>query len=161
MLTDEKREFLKRLKEERRPFDKELCTKCGGECCKTEGCIVLPWDIEPFTAENIQYLLDKGYYSIRAFFEFGKAYAFLQVREKGHGPFAVLSPHGKCNWLTEDGCLFFDEERPSMGIGLIPKPGFKCVSIIEVEEFENYWKDPKVVSVMAEVLKKYIMNHPL
>lgn len=158
-MTDEKREFLIRLEKTNNPFNPQVCKDCGGDCCKTQSCFAMPWDIDPFTAENIWYLLEKGFYSIRAFFELGKAYAFLEAREVGHGPFAVLTSHARCSHLGEEGCWFFNQERPSGGIALIPGP--HCESVLELEEFEKSWKDPEVVKVMAKVLKKYIMNHSL
>lgn len=44
--------------------DKEMCKKCGGVCCKQNGCIYLPRD---FKNMNINYLiqeLEKGNISI-------------------------------------------------------------------------------------------------
>ena len=155
MLTKEKQRLLEQMKVSgKEPFRKEICKDCGGDCCKS-------YDISPFTAENIWYLLDQGYYSIRAFFEKDRAIAFLTAREVGQGPLAVLSSHSSCSHLNEDGCMFFDWERPTGGITLIPKRNWKCENIMSSEEIEEAWKNPAVVDVMAEVLKKYIMNHSL
>lgn len=162
MLTDEKRKFISRLKDEKHILiNRELCSKCGGYCCEKEACILFPFDISPFTEENISYLLEKGYYSIRAFFESGKAYAFLTAREEGNDAFAILKSHKRCAHLTEKGCMFFDAERPTGGLALIPAPYYKCNSAYELEELEAHWKDEVVVKVMDEVLKKYIGNHSL
>ena len=162
MLTDGKREFFQRLEKEGiNPFNKEICKHCGGDCCEREACKALPWDINPFTAEHIWYLLDQGFYSIRTFYEFSKAYAILSAREEGYGPLEILSPHKRCSHLTKEGCLFFDQERPSGGIALIPQAGLRCRFVFEIGELEEYWKDVHVVEVMAEVLKRYIMNHSL
>lgn len=162
MMTDEKWKFIERLKNEGHVlFRKELCSKCGGYCCEKEACILFPFDISPFTSENIIYLLEKGFYSIRAFFEPGNAYAFLTAREEGNNAFAVLSSHKRCSHLTENGCLFFDAERPTGGLALIPGPAYRCTNAYQYEEAEALWKDASVVKVMDEVLKKYIGNHSL
>ena len=148
MMTDEKLEFLERIKEKANPYNPNECRGCGGECCKDQSCMAMPWDINPFTADNIWDVLEKGYYSIRAFFEFGKAYVYLEAREENNGPFAVLTSHSKCSLLNENGCSLSNEER-------------HCENLLDIDEFENKWKDQKVAEVMAEVLKKYIGNNSI
>lgn len=162
MLAKEKREFLDLLKSQgKKLYDANLCARCGGDCCKTQSCFLLPFDIYPFTAKKIIYLIDNGFYSIRAFFEKDKAYAFLTAREEKDSKVAILMPHSSCAHLTDQGCLFFEQERPSGGIALIPKPGLRCEPTLTVEELENPWKESWVVEVMDEVLRNYIGNQSI
>lgn len=161
-VTEAKREYLESIRKVgERLYDKKVCKECGGECCKGQGCMLMPFDIEPFEKVHIIELLENGEYSIRAFYEENMAYPYMIAREVGQTAFAVLSPHTRCAHLTKKGCKFSDEERPTGGIAVIPNFHGYCLPVFATNEVEGYWKSPEVHEVMTEVVRHYIGNHSL
>ena len=159
-MTEAKRYYLSKIESQGvRLYNKDICKRCGGECCKMQGCILLPFDIEPFESSYILKLLENGEFSIRAFYEENMAYPYLAAREMNQPEFSVLLPHTVCAHLTEKGCKFSDEERPTGAIVLTPNTSGKCMMEIDTDEIEEYWKKPEVYEVMMSVVKHYIGDY--
>ena len=156
-MTTAKRKYLSEIRSSGvMLYNKNICKSCGGDCCKMQGCILLPFDIEPFESGNIIKLLEHGDFSIRTFYEDNMAYSYLIAREMNQPAISILLPHTVCAHLTETGCKFSNEERPTGGLLLTPNFPGKCMMGIEIDKLEEYWKNPEVQEVMGRVIKHYI-----
>lgn len=129
--------------------NKEVCTECGGKCCKCMGCQFSPDDFKDLSFEGLKKEIDKGYISIDWWDgnPFGpedtrdirKAY-YLRIRNLNRNrtskaPIVDASWGGCCCLLTDTGCPFTFEERP-MGAKML-MPG----DTVEDNCKEGYSKD--------------------
>ena len=114
--------------------NKEVCKNCGGRCCKKSGCDYWPSDLPDKTYKGILKFLENGKVSIVAMMNFkrinGKLcnFPFLYLRERNTGRDVVdlLSMKTPCSNLTEHGCSYTYEERPSGGKNLTPSKDGLC-----------------------------------
>lgn len=105
--------------------NKELCSECGGICCKAMGCHFSPDDFESITYETLKNKIDEGYISID-WWEgdptdnniLDRAY-ILRIRNVS-APIVDPSFGGICSLLTSSGCPFPFKERPKGARALIP-----------------------------------------
>ena len=112
----------------------EVCKNCGGRCCKKSGCDYWPSDLPDKTYKGILKFLENGKVSIVAMMNFkrinGKLcnFPFLYLRERNTGRDVVdlLSMKTPCSNLTEHGCSYTYEERPSGGKNLTPSKDGLC-----------------------------------
>ena len=125
--------------------NKELCKKCGGECCKTMGCHLSPEDIkEKITFEALEKMIETGIYSI----DWWEGYEtpdgqevngyFLRMRNV-HSNIVDPSWGGRCIMLAEDGCELKYEDRPRGGRLLIPNEEGGCVSQYNKKQCADDW----------------------
>lgn len=115
--------------------NKDVCSKCGGRCCKTCGCHISPYEISFLTSNEIIQLIDNsGCISIdwwegnpKSGGEYGKKFFYLRIRNKGAG---VIDPTwgGECLLLTDTGCMLPTEYRPKCGRLLKPDLEGHCDS---------------------------------
>lgn len=107
-------------------IDKKLCSACKGVCCKVCGCFFSPFDFEKITFEYLsEQIARKGYISIRYIPKTrsgqGTGVFVLSVRNSDADIVDIpLRSRGGCSLLTDKGCPFSDEERPTGGRLLIP-----------------------------------------
>lgn len=130
-------------------INKELCKECGGSCCKRNGCMYLPEDFESMEYDYLLNKIKEGNISICLNFitihgtlelykelnikkidpdhqDFWSYYLYLKVRNIDSGLIDFLGERSQCSMLTENGCAYSDNERPTFGLSLVPKKGEKC-----------------------------------
>lgn len=141
--------------------NKEFCKNCGGRCCKKSGCDYWPSDLPDKTYKGILKFLENGKVSIVAMMNFkrinGKLcnFPFLYLRERNTGRDVVdlLSMKTPCSNLTEHGCSYTYEERPSGGKNLTPSKDGLCYpkedNLQKVLEWSPYQKQ------LEKIVKRY------
>ena len=139
----------------------EVCKNCGGICCKKSGCDYWPSDLPDKTYKGILKFLENGKVSIVAMMNFkrinGKLcnFPFLYLRERNTGRDVVdlLSMKTPCSNLTEHGCSYTYEERPSGGKNLTPSKDGLCYpkedNLQKVLEWSPYQKQ------LEKIVKRY------
>lgn len=139
----------------------EVCKNCGGRCCKKSGCDYWPSDLPDKTYKGILKFLENGKISIVAMMNFkrinGKLcnFPFLYLRERNTGRDVVdlLSMKTPCSNLTEHGCSYTYEERPSGGKNLTPSKDGLCYpkedNLQKVLEWSPYQKQ------LEKIVKRY------
>lgn len=139
----------------------EVCKNCGGRCCKKSGCDYWPSDLPDKTYKGILKFLENGKISIVAMMNFkrinGKLcnFPFLYLRERNTGRDIVdlLSMKTPCSNLTEHGCSYTYEERPSGGKNLTPSKDGLCYpkedNLQKVLEWSPYQKQ------LEKIVKRY------
>lgn len=132
--------------------NKEICAECGGFCCKKCGCDYSVDDFDDLSVDAIQKLLEEGHVSIVSFQNFkeinGKMtcspYLYLRERNINRPAVDLLSMKTRCSSLTDTGCMYSLENRPSGGVNLIPRKGEPCYPEKNpfdiVKGFERYQK---------------------
>lgn len=129
----------------------ELCKKCGGKCCKASGCNYMPRDFEEMTFNYLKNRLDTGEISIIATLSIsqdgkkGLVSPILNLRSRGvNRPIVDLfSKKNTCSMLTETGCKYSFDKRPTGGVLLIPsKEGCYNLNSEEaaLEEWDKYYR---------------------
>lgn len=155
-MTNEKRLYLRRLKSGKF-INRKVCKACGGQCCKAASCMLMPYDIDPYTSNQIISLINKELLSIEVFFKPGKTIPYLAIREKGHDVFSILTSHSTCSMLGENGCKLSPGERPLGALAMIPsaKSFPDCASTIPISEIVSAWDAPENACIMLEVIRHY------
>lgn len=108
----------------------EICTECGGACCKKCGCHFAPSDFKELTFEYLKREIERGYISIdcvdgEMIYQSGFFY-ILRVRNQGAPivDFGYDRSRTPCSLLTKNGCKLSYDERPTGGKLLIPSEEF-------------------------------------
>lgn len=139
----------------------EVCKNCGGRCCKKSGCDYWPSDLPDKTYKGILKFLENGKVSIVAMMNFKRIneklcnFPFLYLRERNTGRDVVdlLSMKTPCSNLTEYGCSYTYEERPSGGKNLTPSKDGLCYpkedNLQKVLEWSPYQKQ------LEKIVKRY------
>ena len=139
----------------------EVCKNCGGRCCKKSGCDYWPSDLQDKTYKGILKFLENGKVSIVAMMNFKRIneklcnFPFLYLRERNTGRDVVdlLSMKTPCSNLTEHGCSYTYEERPSGGKNLTPSKDGLCYpkedNLQKVLEWSPYQKQ------LEKIVKRY------
>lgn len=115
--------------------NQEICSKCGGKCCKLGSCEYFVSDFKSLSRKAIDMVLQEGRTSIVAHpyisFKNGRfkctPILYLRSRNINRGPVNLLSFETPCASLTETGCYFSFENRPSGGKHLIPAEYDDCL----------------------------------
>ncbi len=121
----------------------ESCKKCEGFCCKTCGCHFSPDDFQEISYKYLKKEIKKGYISIVYIssdqIEQNTGTYILRIRNYG-SPIVVLKDSwlGGCVLLTENGCPFPYEKRPSGARLLVPQKDYNPEDFLEPECELNY-----------------------
>jgi hypothetical protein len=143
----------------------EICKKCGGECCKRCGCNYYPKDFKEMTFEHLKSILDKGEISITTCVYvnadcnnkiFIEKVLNLRARNINRPIVDLISKKNTCSVLTETGCKYSFNERPTGGILLIPDND-ECINIYPPELQLEEWKKHQEV---LKILVKHYTNNP-
>lgn len=132
--------------------DYELCSKCGGRCCKNSGCHFIPSDFEKMEYDYLKKLIeDTGYISVAAVgsimgLVLPIQILYLKIRNVD-SDICNYSDKGTCMLLTSNGCSLSFEERPTGAKALIPNAE-GCFSKVSELEVLMAWKP------YQELLKK-------
>lgn len=132
-------------------INSDVCSKCGGKCCKKCGCHFSPDDFKDISFESLKKEIEKGYISIDyvdgeiILEDFG--IYILRVRNQDM-PIVdtgfIRNTH--CILLTEKGCKLDYEHRPTGGKLLIPDEKFesheslRCHSNYDIDDCCHEWK---------------------
>ena len=110
--------------------NKQLCGKCGGECCKACPGEYTPDDIEPLTADFIAERLIRGEWIIGyiGHFDFDPQYYLRPAGKEETGPFIEKRKDldFECVYLTGAGCSLKFEDRPEVCRDVIPAEESNC-----------------------------------
>lgn len=124
----------------------DLCSKCGGDCCKKCGCHFSPDDFEEISFEFLKKELEKGYISIdyvdgeMIYSDFGVY--ILRVRNQGADivDACLIREKSQCILLTENGCKLDYNHRPTGGKLLIPNEDGRCRQKYDIFDCCYEWK---------------------
>lgn len=126
--------------------NKDICSKCGGLCCKQTGCYYSADDLKVVSSKSVKDLLDKGYTCISSdvfLMREDPLLLSLRARNKNASKIDLVSYSRYCTALSPTGCIYSLENRPSGGKYLIPNKDGDCdyykVTLIDViESWEPY-----------------------
>lgn len=117
--VDSLKVLLKKNKDIKEELTSDMCTSCGGFCCKSMGCGISPEDIISVDYDTIKKLLDTGFVSIDCCSdEDEEEYCntlFLRMRNIGADAIDISADCGMCSILTQTGCSLDFEYRPKNG----------------------------------------------
>lgn len=139
----------------------EICKQCGGYCCKKSGCDYFVSDLESMKLEYLESLLNTGRVSVVASFGFErlksgkltyKIMLSLRARNKNREAIDLLSFKTTCASLTETGCYYDVNHRPSGGATLIPCNDMLCYS--KVDRMAELYKWQSYQTVLAKLVKR-------
>lgn len=114
-------------------FDHEVCTKCGGRCCRSCGCAFSPNDFNEISFSFLKRIMDRGFISIVLISHkqtgLEKDVLTLKVRNLGSDviEFEAHIARPCILWDSKTGCFFDDDDRPYGGKALAPTPNIGCV----------------------------------
>lgn len=129
--------------------NRDLCSKCGGDCCKKSGCDYFPEDFSSLETKALLEILKEGNISIVSLLRFeqlndGRLVAvpllYLRARNKDRDVVDLVSLKKPCSMLKENGCSYDLEHRPSGGVNFIPQPDRKCYPNIAPDEVVRKWE---------------------
>lgn len=139
--------------------DKGICSSCGGMCCKNSGCNYLPKDFDNMSFEYLKGKLEGQEISITSTFDFFcnskkevisvNPILHLRVKNIGKGIVDLFSKKTTCSVLTETGCPYTLEKRPSGGVYLVPKKD-GCINVYpEKKQLEDWSRHQKVLQKLV------------
>lgn len=144
----------------------ELCSKCGGKCCKSCGCHFSPDDFKEISFEYLKKEMEKGYISIdyvdgEIIYESVGIY-ILRVRNQDAQIVDTGWKRSQCILLTEKGCKLDYEHRPTGGKLLIPSEEFNrrcdeitCRSKYSIKDCCYEWKPhQRILADLIEYFKE-------
>lgn len=140
--------------------NKKLCQECGGLCCKKSGCDYFTTDFGNITKVKIIEALETGNVSIVSAFKAITTYdgkigfiplLYLRARNNDRDVIDLFSLKKECSMLTDTGCSYSLEERPSGGKNLIP--GHPCKPYLNPLEEMQKWKPYQ--SLLSKIVKRY------
>lgn len=133
--------------------NKDICKSCGGVCCKKSGCDYYTSDFASLSYKDILKTLEGGNISIVSTFMFKRLennqlvmtpLLYLRARNINRDVVDLLSFKTTCSMLTDTGCSYDLDNRPSGGVNLIPKENKLCSPendpALMMEEWLKYQK---------------------
>lgn len=142
--------------------DKNLCKVCGGRCCKKSGCDYSAFDFLNIKREVILKILETGEVSVVATFDFKKVrhgkliatpFLYLRARNKGRDVIDLLSIKTGCLMLTDEGCSYNFQNRPTGGVNLVPMANGKCYPDKNPLEIVETWKPYQ--KLLGQMVKRF------
>lgn len=128
--------------------NKDMCSICGGRCCKNFGCMYMPSDFDSMEYESLKKTI-KTTNNISIGGQIMKTekvddwtfFLYLHARNEGANIVDLISKGGPCSALGPNGCTIEDRsKRPSGGVSVIPMGyGEGCISTISDEESAEAW----------------------
>lgn len=137
----------------------EMCKKCGGVCCKENGCIYLPQDFNNLDFESLKKVLDEGNVSIsgQPIQFYGNAWTFLlylRARNQNADIVDLITSGGPCKLLTSTGCSLGENDRPSLGLAIKPVTvGGPCSKTFSQDQVVDAWMDHS--EVLSNLVQYY------
>lgn len=128
---------------------KDICSSCGGSCCKCAPCHFSPADFPDLTFKGLKEKIAEGNIAIQKIpFEAQEDYPFVEGSTYFLTARGVKSPistkaynkYTRCALLGEDGCKLSLQDRPFGGKALIPGRNNECLQLYEFEFCVLEWK---------------------
>lgn len=141
--------------------NKEICSNCGGKCCKKSGCDYTVDDFDNLSFNYLYELLQEGNISIVSTLkititandkEWITPFLYLRSRNINRPIVDLLSLKTTCSQLLENGCRYTYQERPSGGKNLIPSPNYDCRHNINQRELLKEWE--RYQKVLSRLVKR-------
>lgn len=141
--------------------NKELCKSCGGRCCKKSGCDYFVSDFSLINKNEIIKALETGNISIVSALMFSKGKAgqnvvtpflYLRARNIDRDIVDLFSMKRQCSMLTNTGCSYSLENRPSGGVNLIPDAN-TCYPLLNPVEEIKKWAPYQ--GLLSKLVKRY------
>ena len=141
--------------------DKDICSRCGGFCCKKSGCDYSTDNFTDLSINSLQEKLAEGNMSIVAMLTFhelsnGKLtvspFLYLRARNKDRDVVDLLSLKKTCSMLTDTGCSYSLEDRPKGGVNLLPREPKPCVPDVDPYEIVKGWE--RYQKVLQRLVKR-------
>ena len=148
-----KEKFIVALENSEPCTNSSICTKCGGACCKTTPCGMLPHDIgDQISVESVVNALNSGKYMIYLDVKKPKDIIIptMAAKQTDEGRIKLNFLRKKCALLTLTGCPLSKLERPSMGLSYIP--GTPCKQLVSNQALSRSWMTYR--HLMASVIKR-------
>lgn len=145
----------------------EMCKKCGGVCCKENGCIYLPTDFDSMEIHSLIDLINKGNISIsgQIYPIDDKAWSylpFLRARNKDANIVDLITLGGPCKLLTDNGCKLNASKRPALGLLVTPtKIGGPCKKEYEIEDAFKWLEYSETLEKLIKFYTKNQMSEQL
>ena len=141
---------------ENKYINEEMCAECKGACCKKGGCQYSTQDFESLKFEYLLKKLNEGYISIVAALDprviNGRkvmyTHLYIKSRNEGRPIIDLYSLRTRCSALTEVGCKYDVDNRPSGGINLVPaqdENGRCCYPETDPMEYIKMWEPHQTV----------------
>lgn len=141
--------------------NKEICSLCKGRCCKKSGCDYATYDFKDLSTNGLYQALESEEISIVAALKFeklktGKLYVnpflYLRARNMNRPVVDLFSLKTTCSQLTDQGCKYVLDRRPSGGKNLIPKANNRCYPLKNPLEIVDTWQSYQ--KTLAKLVKK-------
>ena len=141
--------------------DKDICSRCGGFCCKKSGCDYSTDNFTDLSINALQEKLAEGNMSIVAMLNFhelsnGKLtvspFLYLRARNKDRDVVDLLSLKKTCSMLTDTGCSYSLEDRPKGGVNLLPRDPKPCIPDVDPYEIVKGWE--RYQKVLQRLVKR-------
>ena len=142
--------------------NKDICTKCGGKCCKKSGCDYFVSDFDLINKNRLLEILATGNVSITSALNIkmlpnGQKYIvpflYLRARNKGRDVIDLFSLKRECIMLTSTGCSYSFDNRPGGGANLIPDKNGNCHPY--KNPYEEMVKWAPYQSILSKLVKRY------
>lgn len=142
----------------------KICKKCKGKCCKKSGCDYYINDFESLKIDYLENKLKSGEISIVACLNFQtlpngqktfEPILYLRARNINRSVVDLISMKTTCSLLTETGCSYTFENRPSGGKNLIPKENNECYpKENQLEKIKEWLPYQKILSRLVKRITK-------
>ena len=134
----------------------QLCSKCGGKCCKNYAGAYHPHDFDKLeTIEDFERILIDGKMSIdwyECFTEDDQPGYFIRPRHVG-GDVIDPSYGERCIHLTDTGCELSFDERPYFCKKLEPRESTECGEVDNKRGYAEAWF--KYNEILTKLRDKY------
>lgn len=123
----------------------QLCTECGGQCCKRCGCSYFPKDLD-MSFTNLSDMFEKKllvidwvqYNDDSVYNLLPEPIYYCRVPNITDTSHVGLSNRGNCIYLTPTGCMLSYDERPTGGKLYVPFWS-GCYTLYKPQEFIDAW----------------------
>lgn len=141
--------------------NRDLCSECGGKCCKKSGCDYYTSDFKTINKKAILDILQTGDVSIVAALDFYKTkdgkysvlpFLYLRARNEDRDIIDLFSMKKQCSMLTDSGCTYDLEHRPAGGVNLIPKEG-GCQPLLNQLDELRKWQPYQ--NMLSKIVTRY------
>ena len=143
--------------------NRHICKECGGQCCKSMGCHISPFDLKEISKESIIAFIDESQCISIDWWE-GNAKTnekdnsksfYLRIRNKNAKVIDPAFGRHVCSLLTDMGCPLHFVYRPKGGRGLVPNPNMtdECQVLYEKQQCAIEWMP--YLDIMTEVYNHY------
>lgn len=128
------------------------------QVCNYHSCLLLPLDINPFTAETIIDRIDNGLYSIAVMKYYMDYIPYLVIKNDRSDIFMRNILSGKCMMCSQEyGCLFLKKNKPIFS-NIVVINNSLPISIVTSMDLSEMWFRKR--NVMNEVISHYSSETP-